>query len=160
MRCLARPHDTTARIAARALADHGDAAVPPLLDAVRSDDARLALRAGELGNQARTDISVAFDWMEHRPLKDPKRVEDVLQRLEPLNEESFFKAAVLLLWIEADRQGALPEAAARKGKGGTYQGMGTQHRTERESGIDTRIDIFIQTWFCNQRSHCIDLEYH
>ncbi|MCJ7481761.1 MAG: hypothetical protein MUO31_02225 [Thermodesulfovibrionales bacterium] len=76
------------------------------------DDARLcwlALRAGELGQQSETDINAAFEWVSNRSLDDPERMPDALKRLQVLNEKKFFKAVLLLLWIEADRRKDDPE---------------------------------------------------
>jgi tetratricopeptide (TPR) repeat protein len=76
------------------------------------DDARLcwlALRAGELGHQARTNIHEAFEWIKNRPLDDPRRIEDALESLKVLNETEFFKATVFMLWLEVDRQAELLE---------------------------------------------------
>jgi len=71
------------------------------------DDGRLAalaLLCGEEGHRAKTDIKIAFDWAKDRPLDDPNRIPDALKRLEILDEKEFFKAVILLLWIEADRR--------------------------------------------------------
>jgi hypothetical protein len=76
------------------------------------DDARLcrlALHAGKLASEARGDFRVAFHWAENRPMDDPDRIPDALSKLEILDEESFFKAALLLLWIETERQRKQPE---------------------------------------------------
>jgi hypothetical protein len=67
------------------------------------DDGRLAwlvMRLGQLGQTAKSDVSVAFEWFR----KDPQNLELVLKRLEILDEAKFYQAAVLLLWTEADRQ--------------------------------------------------------
>ena len=80
------------------------------------DDARLCwlvLRAGELAHQAKTDITIAFEWALNRPLDDRKRIDDALDRLKVLDEEDFFKALVLMLWLEAERQDDLPSDKRR-----------------------------------------------
>jgi hypothetical protein len=80
----------------------------------KDDDPRLcwlALRAGELVEEATSDIEVAFEWAEKRALDDPERMSDALQRLDFLAEGKFFKACILLLWIETERQLELPAAS-------------------------------------------------
>lgn len=76
------------------------------------DDPRLcwlALRAGELSNEAKSNVAEAFEWVRERPLEDLSRIEEAIERLSVLGEEEFYKAALLVLWIEADRQAELPE---------------------------------------------------
>lgn len=85
--------------------------------AVPEDDARLAwltLRAGELAWEAQSDIRTTLKFFNERPFDDPSRIADALQRLETLNEEGFFRAAMLLLWMEADRQSELPHEKRRQ----------------------------------------------
>lgn len=69
----------------------------------------LALRASELGEEARQDVTAAFEWMRERPMEDERRVDDALARISVLDEEGFYKSALLLLWIEADRLELQPE---------------------------------------------------
>lgn len=81
-----------------------------------TDDPRLcwiALKKGELVEKAKKDISIAFQWMRERPFEDESRIEDALNRLEVLESQDFFKAAILLIWIEADRQKNLQEEEKR-----------------------------------------------
>ena len=66
--------------------------------------ARLALTAGHIAQEAQTGVTQAFRWAEDG------RMEDALQRIEVLDEEKYFLAVLRLLWIEADRQRARPEA--------------------------------------------------
>lgn len=71
------------------------------------DDPRLcwiALKAGEIGYKAQNDISDAFKRVKNGEIEDKTRISRALQRLEVLDEENFFKASILLLWIEANRQ--------------------------------------------------------
>jgi len=51
--------------------------------------------------------------MKERPFEDYKRIVDALNRLRVLNAAEFFKAAILLLWIDADRQNSLLEEEKR-----------------------------------------------
>lgn len=70
----------------------------------------LALRAGELRQEAKDNIFVAFEWAKEKSLDDPDRIEKGLERFKILNDEEFFKAALLLLWIETERQEELVES--------------------------------------------------
>lgn len=76
-----------------------------------TDDAHLcwlALRANELGVAAASDLRSVFQQIEHTPLNATSRMSDALARLQGLDETNFFKAALLLLWIECDRLSSLP----------------------------------------------------
>ena len=71
-------------------------------------DARLAwlaLRAGDLAHEAVSGVGVAFDWFR----QDVGRLDDALKRIECLDEVGYFKATLLLMWIEADRQREMDE---------------------------------------------------
>ena len=59
------------------------------------------------------DISIAFRWMKERAFNDEKRIDDALQCISVLEVEDFFKAAIFLIWIEADRQKSLQEEEKR-----------------------------------------------
>jgi len=71
------------------------------------DDVRLCqlvLGTGLLSNKAKTDINEAFEWVKNHPLEDPNPIKDALERLSILDDKNFYKASILLLWLEADRQ--------------------------------------------------------
>ncbi len=78
----------------------------------RHDDprlCRLALQCAQLSSDERSDFRIAFEWAPSRSLHDPRRLEDVLTRLSPLNEGPYFSAGLLLLQIESERMHALPQ---------------------------------------------------
>lgn len=68
-----------------------------------------ALESGQLVAKAEADAGATLGWSEGLAQDGIRNLSDVLQRLHGQGEREFFKACLVLLWQEADRQAAMPE---------------------------------------------------
>ncbi len=78
------------------------------------DDARLcwlALRAARFHRETHSALDRVFDQVRDGPIDDLKRIQRALDVFKVLEAEAFFKASLKLMWIGADRQGAVPAAS-------------------------------------------------
>jgi len=118
-----------------------------------SDDprpSRCATRAGELSVNAGRPVLDALAMVKDRPLDDPDRVPGAVGMLNGIDEGGFFLASLIMLLIEADRQGKRP-GDERDDDGARFIVEAVGKRIPRSSGTadwSARVSVDCMAWLC------------